>query len=128
MPTVRTGKHLLLESTTKSVEPGTYDVICQLCTVKGMVVESEVLKARKCDLSKFSLPMHPNVLNAFQIILINHSEFALHDYMLPLTPFFSPKSFTDAFIKLSGNHAIFYLNVEVCFSTALSFSLLSTLS
>ena len=61
IPTVRTGKHLLLESTTKSVESGTYDVICQFCTVKGMVVKTEVLKARKCALSKFSLPMHSNV-------------------------------------------------------------------
>ena len=51
MPTVRTAKHLLLESTTKSVESGTYDVICQFCTVKGMVVESEVLKAQSCALS-----------------------------------------------------------------------------
>ena len=61
MPTVRTAKHLLLESTTKSVESGTYDVICQFCTVKGMVVESEVLKAPCCALSKLSLPMHSNV-------------------------------------------------------------------
>ena len=58
MPTVRTGKHLLLESTTKSVEFGTYDVICQFCTVKGMIVECEVLKARKRASSKFSLPMY----------------------------------------------------------------------
>ena len=43
-----------------SVESGTYDVICRFCTVKGMVVESEVLKARNCALSKFSLPMHSN--------------------------------------------------------------------
>ena len=28
------------------VESGTYDVICQFCTVKGMVVESEILKAQ----------------------------------------------------------------------------------
>ena len=28
------------------VESETYDVICQFCTVKGMVVESEVLKAQ----------------------------------------------------------------------------------
>ena len=62
MPTVRTAKHLLLESTTKSVESGTYDVICQFCTVKGgMVVESEVLKAQSCALSKLSLPVHSNV-------------------------------------------------------------------
>ena len=60
MPTVRTAKHLLLESTTKSVEFGTYDVICQFCTVKGMVVESEVLKAQSCALSKLSLPVHSN--------------------------------------------------------------------
>ena len=60
MPTVRTSKHLLLESTIKSVEFGTYDVICQFCTVNGMVVESEVLKAQSCALSKFSLPMHSN--------------------------------------------------------------------
>ena len=61
MPTVRTTKHLLLESTTKSVESGTYDVFCQFCTFKGMVVESEVLKAHSCALSKLSLPMHSNV-------------------------------------------------------------------
>ena len=54
MPTVRTAKHLLLES-------GPYDVICQFCTLKGMVVESEVLKAQNCALSKLSLPMHSNV-------------------------------------------------------------------
>ena len=58
--TVRTAKHLLLESTTKSVESGTYDVICQFCTVKGMVVESEVLKAQNCALSKLSSPVHSN--------------------------------------------------------------------
>ena len=52
MPTVRTAKHLLLESTTKSVESGTNDVICHFCTVKGMVVESEILKALCCALSK----------------------------------------------------------------------------
>ena len=52
MPTVRTAKHLLLESTTKIVESGTNDVICQFCTVKGMVVESEILKAQCCALSK----------------------------------------------------------------------------
>ena len=56
MPTVRTAKHLLLES----VECGTYDVICQFCTVKDMVVESEVLKSQSCALSKLSLPMHSN--------------------------------------------------------------------
>ena len=33
------------------VESGTYDVICQFCTVKGMVVESEILKAQSCALS-----------------------------------------------------------------------------
>ena len=60
MPTVRTAKHMLLESTTKSVESTTNDVICQFCTVKGMVVESEVLKAQNCALSKFSLPVHCN--------------------------------------------------------------------
>ena len=49
--TVRAAKHFLLESTTKSVESGTYDVICQFCTVKGMVVESEVLKAQNCALN-----------------------------------------------------------------------------
>ena len=62
MPTVRTAKHLLLESTTKSVESETYDVICQFCTVKGMVVEAEVLKAQSCALSKLNLPMHSNEL------------------------------------------------------------------
>ena len=56
----RTAKHLLPESTTKSVESGTYHVICQFCTVKGMVVESEVLKAQNCALSKLGLPMHSN--------------------------------------------------------------------
>ena len=60
MPTVRTAKHLLLESTTKSVDSGTYDVVCQFWTVKGMVVESEVLKAQSCALSKLSLPVHSN--------------------------------------------------------------------
>ena len=44
-----------------SVESGTYDVICQFCTVISMVVESEVLKAQNCPLSKISLPMHSNV-------------------------------------------------------------------
>ena len=34
------------------VESGTNDVICQFCTVKGMVVESEILKALCCALSK----------------------------------------------------------------------------
>ena len=51
---------MLLESTTKSEESGTYDVICQFCTVKGMVVESEVLKVQNFALSKLSLPMHSN--------------------------------------------------------------------
>ena len=60
MPTVRTGEHLLLESTTKFVESVTYDVICQFYTVKGMVVESEVLKAQNCALRKLSLLMHSN--------------------------------------------------------------------
>ena len=60
MPTVRTAKHLLLEFMTKSVESGTFDVICQFCKVKGMVVESEVLKAQNSALSKLSLPMHSN--------------------------------------------------------------------
>ena len=32
------------------VKSGTYDVICQFCTVKGMVVESEILKAQSCAL------------------------------------------------------------------------------
>ena len=44
-----------------SVESGTYGVIFQFCTVKGMFVESEVLKAQNCALSKLSLPMHCNV-------------------------------------------------------------------
>ena len=42
------------------VESGTYDVICQFCTVKGMVVETEVLKAQSCALSKLNLPVHSN--------------------------------------------------------------------
>ena len=33
------------------VESGIYNVICQFCTVKGMVVESEILKAQSCALS-----------------------------------------------------------------------------
>ena len=61
MPAVRTTKHLLLESTAKSVESGNFDVICQFCTVKGMVAESEVLKAQSCALSKLSLTLHSNV-------------------------------------------------------------------
>ena len=69
MPTVATAKHLLLESTTKSVESGTYDVICQFSTVRGMVVESEVLKAQNCALSKFSLPMHSNDIKSSDIAL-----------------------------------------------------------
>ena len=52
MPTVRTAKHLLLESTTKPVESGTKDVICQFCTVKAVVGETEILKAQSCALSK----------------------------------------------------------------------------
>ena len=60
MPTTRTAKHLLHESTTKSVESGTYDVVCQFRFIKGMVVELEVLKAQNCALSKLSLPMHSN--------------------------------------------------------------------
>ena len=51
---------LTLECPVGLVESGTYDVICQFCTVKGMVVESEVLKAQNCALSKFILPMHSN--------------------------------------------------------------------
>ena len=50
------------------VESGTYDVICQFCRVKGMVVESEVLKAQNCALSKFSLPMHCNAAGILQNI------------------------------------------------------------
>ena len=61
MPTVRTAKHSLVECTTKSVESRTYNVDCQFCTVKGMVLESEVLKTQSCPLSKLSLPMHSNV-------------------------------------------------------------------
>ena len=72
MPTVRTAKHLLLESTTNSVESGTYDVICQFCTVKGMVVESEVLKAQNCSVSKLSLPVHSNV------ILVTQKSISVH--------------------------------------------------
>ena len=60
MPTVRTAKHLFMESTTISMESGTYDVTCLFCKVKGMVVESEALEAQNCALSKFSLPMHSN--------------------------------------------------------------------
>ena len=62
MPTVRTDKHLLLESTTKTVESGTYDGIGQFCTVKFMVVEYEVLKAQIGALSIFSLPMQMKFL------------------------------------------------------------------
>ena len=60
MPIVRTAKHLFMEFTTISMESGIFDVICQFCTVKGMVMESEALKAQNCALSKFSLPMHSN--------------------------------------------------------------------
>ena len=73
MPTVRTAKHLLLESTTKSVESGTYDVICQFCTVKGVVVESEVLKAQSCALSNLGLPVHSNVAIFFKIFAAEDS-------------------------------------------------------
>ena len=52
-PTVRTAKDSLVQS----VESGTFDVFCQFCTVKGIVVESEVLKAQNCAFSKFSLPL-----------------------------------------------------------------------
>ena len=52
------------------VESGTYDVICQFCTVRGMVVESEVLKAQSCALSKLSLPMHSNAKGHLQVFLI----------------------------------------------------------
>ena len=69
MPTVRTAEHLLLESTTKSVGSGTYNEICQFSTVKGMVVESEVLKAQSCALSKLSLPVHSNVAVRSRLIL-----------------------------------------------------------
>ena len=75
MPTVRTAKHLLLESTTKSVESGTYDVICQFCTVKGMVVESEVLKAQSCALSKLSLPVHSNDLRQGKYLICQKTFF-----------------------------------------------------
>ena len=55
-----TAEHLLLEFTTKSVESWTYVLFCRFCTVKGMVVESEELKAQNCALSKYGLPMHSN--------------------------------------------------------------------
>ena len=74
MPTVRTAKHLLLESTTKS---GTREVFCQFCTVKGMVVESEVLKAQSCALSKLSLPVHSNapftILKTLRFLSVRYS-------------------------------------------------------
>ena len=60
MPNVCTPKHLLLESS-KSMKSGTHEVICQFCNVKGMVVESEVLKAQNCALNEFSLPMNSKV-------------------------------------------------------------------
>ena len=60
MQTVGTAKHLLLKFTTKSVASGIYDIICQFCTVKGMVVESEVLKTQSSASSNFSLPMNSN--------------------------------------------------------------------
>ena len=56
-----------------SVESGTYDVICQFCTVWGMVVESEVLKARNCALSKFSLPMHSSEKPAACQVVVRRS-------------------------------------------------------
>ena len=79
MPTVHTAEHLLLESTTKSVESGTYDVFRQLCTVKGKVVESEVLKAPCCALSKLSLPMHSNVTPRSKEILRRVDSFVIFD-------------------------------------------------
>ena len=74
MPTVCTAKHMLLESTIKSVESTTNDVICQFCTVKGMVVESEVLKAQNCALSKFSLPVHCNEELTTQLFVQNMND------------------------------------------------------
>ena len=93
MPTVRTAKHLLLESTTKSVESGTYDVTCQFCTVKGIVVESEILKAQNCALSKISLPVHSNGYHgSYDVVTIN-PEIAENQFtqrviakMQPLSP------------------------------------------
>ena len=74
MPTVRTAKHLLLESTTKSVQSGTYDVICHFCTVKGMVVESEILKAQSCALSKKGLHVHSNVKPTYTVSDITYGK------------------------------------------------------
>ena len=39
-----------------------------------MVVESEVLKAQSCALSKFSLPMHSNVFFFFKRIIQSRGE------------------------------------------------------
>ena len=50
-----TRKKFLLTVGYFCLESGTYDVICQFCMVKGMVVESEVMKAQNCELSNFSL-------------------------------------------------------------------------
>ena len=63
---IRDTKILCLSVEGLSVESGTYDENCQLCTVKCMVVESEELKAQNCALSKFRLPMHSNVPYFFQ--------------------------------------------------------------
>ena len=90
MATVHTAKHLLLESTTKSVESGTYDVICQFCTVEGMVVESEVLNAPCCALSKLSLPRHSNDCLITKLdCLVNESSHMKHVCRSCLTAFSS---------------------------------------
>ena len=62
------------------VESGIYDVICQFCTVKGMVVESEVLKAQSCALSKLSLPVHSNAYSGPYMIqsMINLLPYMAH--------------------------------------------------
>ena len=46
-------------------------------------------------------------------------RFGLHDYMLNLTPFFSPDWFTDAFIKLFGYPCYILTQCGIYFSTAL---------
>ena len=112
MPIVRTAKHLLLESTTKSVESGTNDVICQFCTVKGMVVESEVLKAQNCALSKFSLPVHCN--EKFGYSVKGHMGTLVFE---PLPPFQSNGLLVSSSIicgrKITRNYLVSFQEVEI---------------
>ena len=76
---VESGTHKILCLSVEglSVESGAYNVICQFRTVKGMVVESELLKAQNYALSKFSLPMHSNEREFSTQVPINGSKWAV---------------------------------------------------